>query len=146
MQSCNACLHESDVQYTTQQSGQMGLHTCMSLTGAVLVCMPQLHMYSASLRHATRATGINSADLTGRSAAGVVRMHAAAYLRVVLLEGSNEAGHEVGAHSLAGPQADHPRAGQPEVLHGLASLPCHLHQLLAVGQYCLPCLCQQGWP
>ena len=99
------------------------------------------------LRSVSRATGINSPDLSGRSAFDVkVRVHAAAYLRVVLLEGSNKAGHEVGAHSLAGPQADHPRASQPEILHGLAGLPCHLHQLLAVRQYCLPCLCQQGWP
>ena len=75
-----------------------------------------------------------------------VRVQAAAYLRVVLLEGSNEAGHEVGAHSLAGSQADHPGASQPEILHGLAGLPGHLHQLLAVGQYRLPCLRQQGWP
>ncbi len=99
------------------------------------------------MRSVSRATSIDSPDLTGRSALDVeVRVHAAAHLRVVLLEGSNEARHEVGAHSLAGPQADHPRASQPEVLHGLAGLPGHLHQLLAVGQYCLPCLCQQGWP
>ena len=48
------------------------------------------------------------------------------HLRVVLLESSDESGHEVGAHSLAGAQADHPSAGQPEVLHGLARLTGHL--------------------
>ncbi len=132
----------------------MGLHTCMSLTGAVTLCMPKLPehttlRYATSRRNASRAIGTNSPDLTptGRSAVGVkVRVQAAAYLRVVLLEGSNEAGHEVGAHSLAGSQADHPGASQPEILHGLAGLPGHLHQLLAVGQYRLPCLRQQGWP